>query len=406
MSGWISGNAVEVLENGDEFFPQALEAIGQARQEIFLETFILCNDVVGKAFQEALIAAAKRGVWVSALVDGWGSYYLPREFVDALRQAGVHFHFYEPGPKWLRSRLNILRRMHRKLIVVDGEVAFTGGINLAHNHRSDFGPEFKQDYAARIEGPVVAQIRDFTRDAVAACADEPDDVLQHLEHANAVPPAGGAEAMFLTRDNSSCRTAIENHYIEQIERAEHRVSIANAYFFPGYRLLRAMRDAARRGVQVRLLIQGLPGSPLAKRAARTLYDFLVESEIEVYEYWEHQLHGKIAAIDDKWATIGSSNLDPFSLCFNLEANIFVLDRVVNESVHAHIQRLIEHSEVRRIDESWIKRRTLVKWLRSVLVYHFLRYFPGATGWLPRLQPKAHINERREQINGRGPGNGP
>lgn len=404
MAVWHPGHSVEVLENGDDFFPQALEAIGKAQKEVLLETFIFCNDDIGQAFRDALIAAAERGAWVSALVDGWGSYYLPRDMVDEMRRAGVHFHFYEPGPKWLRSRLNILRRMHRKLIVVDGETAFIGGINLAHNHQSDFGPEFKQDYAARVRGPVVTEIRNFTRNAFAACAgkdvSDPGSPMVDPVSDGAVPPAGEAQALFLTRDNDHNLTSIENHYIERIQQAERRVSIANAYFFPGYRLLRALRDAARRGVQVQLLIQGLPGSPLAKHAAATLYDFLVESDIEVYEYWEHQLHGKIAAIDDDWATIGSSNLDPFSLCFNLEANLFVRDKEVNRSVHAHVQQLIEHSDVRRIDQSWLRRRTLIKWLRSVLLYHFLRYFPGAAGWLPRLHPKAHINELRDQIQAR------
>src|SRR5690606_13027796 len=115
------------------------------------------------------------------------------------------------------------------------------------------------------------------------------------------------------------------------------------------------------------------------------YDFLVESGIEGYEYWERQLHGKIAAIDDEWATIGSSNLDPFSLCLNLEANVFVRDREFNALIHDRIDVLISRSKVREIHQSWFRRRTMLKWFASALVYHVLRHFPGLAGWVPPLE---------------------
>ncbi|MDQ2077874.1 cardiolipin synthase ClsB [Marinimicrobium sp. ABcell2] len=403
-SGWTSGNTISLLENGDEFFPRMIEAIDSSQKEVLLETFILLDDPVGREVQKALLRAAARGVWVSVLVDGYGSHYLPQTFIDELRDAGIRFDIYHPQPRWLRVRTNIFRRMHRKLVVVDGAVAFIGGINLAHNHRSDFGPDFKQDYAAEIIGPGVAPIRAYIHEAIQHYS---QSYVQFPELRNDLKPAvkGEAKIRFLGRDNNKCKTNIENEYLKRVRASKHTIIMANPYFFPGYRLLKGLRDAARRGVKVCLLIQGKPGSPLAKFGARLLYDFLVESEVNVYEYWERQLHAKIAAFDDEWATIGSSNLDPLSLCLNLEANVFVRDRAFNSLIQSRIQALIDQSYVRQIDQSWIRRRTMLKGFTSFLVYHFLRHFPGLTGWVPPLSSKVGLAIRRAQSSKSDTGDG-
>jgi cardiolipin synthase A/B len=402
-SEWISGNAISLLENGDEFFPRIIEAIDSARQEVLLETFILLDDPVGRDIQRALLDAAARGVWVSVLVDGYGSHFLSQRYIDEIRDAGIRFDVYHPQPKWLRVRANIFRRMHRKLLVVDGAVAFIGGINLAHNHRSDYGANYKQDYAAEIEGPSVTVVRKYIHEAIQTYS---QSYVQFPELSDGLPgKKGRVKIRFVGRDNNRCKTDIENEYVKRLRAARHTIIMANPYFFPGYRLLKGLRDAARRGVTVCVLIQGKPGSPLAKFGARLLYDYLVESEVNVYEYWERQLHAKIAAFDDDWATIGSSNLDPLSLCLNLEANVFVRDRAFNREVQQRIQSLIEHSYVRQIDQSWFLRRTLMKGFTSFLVYHFLRHFPGLTGWVPPLNSKIQLSLRKAQSSKSDSGDG-
>ncbi|HBQ7394916.1 TPA: cardiolipin synthase ClsB, partial [Salmonella enterica subsp. enterica serovar Choleraesuis] len=159
--GWREGNQIQLLENGDQFYPAVFEAIAQAQQKIILETFILFEDEVGKKLHAALLKAAQRGVKAEVLLDGYGSPDLSDAFVGELTSAGVIFRYYDPRPRLLGLRTNIFRRMHRKIVVIDDRIAFVGGINYSAEHMSDYGPQAKQDYAVRVEGPVVADILQF-----------------------------------------------------------------------------------------------------------------------------------------------------------------------------------------------------------------------------------------------------
>ncbi|WP_233218241.1 phospholipase D-like domain-containing protein, partial [Roseateles chitinivorans] len=168
---WTSGNRIELLENGEEYFPAVFAAIESAREEVLIETFILFEDKVGLALREVLIAAARRGVRVDMTVDGFGSPELSEGFVRGLTEAGVRLHVFDPPPR-LSRRLKPFRRLHRKIVVVDGATGFIGGINFSADHLIDFGPEAKQDYAVRVQGPVVAQLRRATREILATATSE------------------------------------------------------------------------------------------------------------------------------------------------------------------------------------------------------------------------------------------
>ena len=159
--GWQGNNRVELLENGEEYFPRVFEAMRQAKTEILLETFIVFEDKVGNELQEVLIDAARRGVRVTASLDGFGCGELSTGYLTALSEAGVHLQIFDPAPKRLGVRTNWFRRLHRKIVVVDGTVAFIGGINFSGDHLLDFGPEAKQDYSVEIQGPAVADIHHF-----------------------------------------------------------------------------------------------------------------------------------------------------------------------------------------------------------------------------------------------------
>ena len=376
---WVAGNALTLLENGEAFYPRVFEAIRAARKEVLLETFILFEDKVGLALHQALLDAAQRGVEVSLLVDGYGSPDLSEEFIGSLLAAGVRFQVFDPMPRLFGLRLNVLRRLHRKLIVIDGEIAFIGGINFSADHLADFGPQAKQDYSAEVHGPIVATMQHFAR-AAARVAQPSRRWLRRAAALQLPQPAGDADAIFITRDNRSHRTDIERHYRAAIRSARKRVVIANAYFFPGYRFIRELRRAARRGVEVRLILQGEPDMPIAKAAASTLYENLLRAGVEIHEYCARPLHGKVAVVDDEWATIGSSNLDPLSLSLNLEANIVVRDRAFNVQLSDRLQHLIEH-QCRRIEASELAPSSRWTVLRNTLVFHFLRHFPR---WAPRL----------------------
>jgi len=401
---WSTGNQLELLENGEEFFPAVFAAIERARHEVLIETFILFEDKVGLALREVLIAAARRGVRVDMTVDGFGSPELSMAFVSGLTDAGVRLHVFDPPPK-LSRRLKPFRRLHRKIVVVDGETGFIGGINYSADHLIDFGPEAKQDYAVRVRGTVVAQLRRATHEILATATPQtpstgsagsagaaekrrwwPSRAREPRKRGPAAAgpdaaSAGQAKAVLVTRDNHRHRDDIERMYRLALHASQREVIIANAYFFPGFLLLRSMQRAARRGVQVHLILQGQPDIPWARWAAQMVYDQLMRSGVHIHEYCERPMHGKVALVDDHWATVGSSNLDPLSLSLNLEANLIVEDRAFNRALRDKLLPLMQSQcKLLKLEETNAHRW----WWRlgmGALVFHVMRHFPR---WLARL----------------------
>ena len=389
---WIAGNDIRLLENGEEFFPRVFACIAGATQEVVLETFILFEDKVGLQLHQALMAAARRGVQVDVTVDGFGSHDLSDDFIGSLAEAGVRIHVFDPGKRLLGWRVNVLRRMHRKIVVVDGAVAFVGGINYSADHLADFGPEAKQDYAVEIRGPLAAEIHRFTHAALAQ-----GQRYQRIRHwwrrrrrlrtsPDNLPSLGTATGMLVVRDNADHQIDIERQYRAAISTARERVIIANAYFFPGYRFMKELREAARRGVDVRLILQGEPDMPIVKTAASMLYRHLLHAGVRIFEYCERPLHGKIALVDEDWATVGSSNLDPLSLALNLEANVIILDRAFNQDLFRRLDQLTKRS-CRRVEVEQLPPMRGWQVVTSFLVYHLTRLYPGWATRQPRHVPR-------------------
>ena len=383
---WREGNQIRLLENGEQFFPRVFGAIQRAKRFIMLETFILFEDDVGNALHRELLAAAQRGVRVEVMVDGYGSPDLSPSFMDSLTGAGVRFIYYDPRPLVMGMRTNVFRRLHRKIVAVDGDIAFVGGINFSAEHNTSYGPEAKQDYAVEVKGPIVEDITRFVQEAMGS-----EQITRrwwgHRSHrpaVNATP--GDAQVLFVYRDNDEHRDDIEQHYLDMLRNAKQDVIIANAYFFPGYRLLREMRNAAQRGVRVRLIVQGEPDMPIVKVGAELLYNYLVDGGVEVYEYCRRPLHGKVAVMDQQWATVGSSNLDPLSLSLNLEANLIVHDRRFNQTMRDNLEQLLS-KDCQRVQEDRLPPRNWWQLSKSVVVFHFLRHFPAIAGWLPAHTPR-------------------
>lgn len=382
-SRWTGGNQVELLENGEAYFPAVFEAIEAAREEVLLETFILFEDTIGQQLHAVLLAAARRGVRVDMLVDGYGSCDLSSGFVDALTRAGVRLRMYDPARRVLGIRFNVLRRMHRKIVVVDARLAFVGGINFSHDHMRTFGPQAKQDYAVRVRGPIVEHIHHFVRD-VAGQPNARHGWSRTMESQN-LPSAraGTADMIFVTRDNHRHRNAIERHYRVAIRAARERVVLANAYFFPGYLLLRQLRRAARRGVHVALVLQGEPDMPIVRTAATLLYGYLQGAGVQIHEYCERPLHGKVAVVDGQWSTVGSSNLDPLSLTLNLEANLVIRDADFAHHLGQRLEHLITHHCRLIAPEPPAPAWAFWRPLRSFLMFHLLSGYSRWFSWLPR-----------------------
>ncbi len=381
---WRHGNDLELLENGEAFFPRVFDDIAAAKHEVIIETFIWFDDRVGRALRDVLVDAAARGVKVDITVDGYGSAPLAKDFVASLTEAGIRLHVFGPLPPILGVQANLFRRLHRKLVVVDQRVAYVGGINYSDEHMRYYGDKSKQDYATRVVGPVVSDIHRFCREAIGHPRPEGHRNLRGLLRwlpSKWSNPEPEAQVLFVTRDNHNHRTAIEAMYRMGLRSAQRDIILMNAYFFPGYRFLRAMRQAVERGVRVRLVLQGEPDKAYVKFAASTLYDHLLNIGVEVWEFMERPSHAKVAVMDEAWATVGSSNLDPFSLSLNLEANLFIRDKGFAGTLRQSIEALLA-DRCEQVTRDQVQRRHPIWHLWRWVGYHLLRHYPKLANLVP------------------------
>ncbi|CAJ0691959.1 Cardiolipin synthase B [Ralstonia mannitolilytica] len=360
----LPGNNVDLLCGGGEFFPALIEAIDRATRRVAIETYIYADDAAGRSVTEALARAARRGVEVHLTIDGFGTGTLPPDLAAMLDAAGVTWRVYRPV-RGFRLQRRYLRRLHRKLAVVDDDVAFVGGINIIDdlNHApfndASLGPRY--DFAVRVRGPLVAQIalttdrlwwqmgvragmRQVGVTGVAAdfplITDTPRPRHRGASGRESEPAPGSVLASLVLRDNVRNRRAIEREYLRALGTARHEVIIANAYFLPGVRFMRALAACRRRGVRVRLLLQGQVEYRLQHYATRSLYHMLLRDGVEIHEYTASFLHAKVAVVDERWATVGSSNIDPFSLLLAREANVVVWDATVANELRAALEAAI------------------------------------------------------------------
>ncbi len=346
------GNEVVLLESGAEYFPALASAIDAARATIFIETYIFADDVSGRDIATRMAAAAARGVQVHLIVDGFGTPRLTGEVARLLATSGVAFEIFRPERRRFAPDRTRLRRLHRKIVVIDGGTVFVGGINMLDdyndpNHGRLDNPRL--DYAVRVRGPLAALAhlaaqrlwwettvvnRSLRRSRRGG--QQPPRTLQIPDSVRSdVAHHGITRAMFVLRDNFRFRRTIERWYLRSIARAHREVLIACAYFFPGVRMRRALVLAAGRGVRVRLLLQGRVEYRLQHYASQALYDELLRAGIEIIEYRKSFLHAKVAVIDDL-ATVGSSNIDPFSLLLAREANVVVGDPAFAAELRARL----------------------------------------------------------------------
>ena len=337
------GNRIELLRNGLEYFPALEGEIEAASSEIHLETYIFEADETGNRIAAALMRAASRGVAVRLLVDGFGSRLFTRHLQPSLLDAGVESLIFRPETSLLKFRRTRLRRLHRKLAVIDGKVAFCGGINIIDDNDRALPGHPRFDYAVRVQGPLVADMHAAVRGVWIRSYwthMRREWAASTARRVNVPGPAGDNRAAFLVRDNFHHRHDIEQAYLAAIGSAQSEVMIANAYFLPGKRFRRALRAARARGVRVVLLLQGRVEYFLVHYATRALYHQLLDAGVEIHEYQRSFLHAKVAVVDGNWATVGSSNIDPVSLLLAREANVVVENpefaRELRDSLHAAI----------------------------------------------------------------------
>ena len=377
MAEFIDGNRVTLLESGTQYFPALLAECDAARREIHLEAYIFEDDVTGRAVAGALERAARRGVATHVLVDGFGSKDLNPELVAELKAAGVRFLVYRPKiSPWTLKRAR-LRRMHRKVAVVDARAAFVGGINIIDDMNAPDQTPPRFDYAVRVEGPLVTRIHPLVKRlwALVTATQLRRGWPRLRDLGPFTVPRGGQRAAFVVRDNFRHRRDIEQAYLAAIGRARSEILIANSYFFPGQSFRRALTAAAARGVRVVLLLQGRVEYALLHYASRALYGSFLDAGIEIHEYHKSFLHAKVAVIDRHWATVGSSNIDPFSLLLAREANLVIQDDGFAGGLRESLMRAMAQGATQLKRESW-KEQPFTLRAATWVSYGLARFLTG------------------------------
>jgi cardiolipin synthase len=384
MTHFIGGNKIKLLRSGAEYFPALETAINTAKYEVHLQTYIYQADIIGVRIGHALMQAALRGVNVYMLLDGFGSKDLPKDFIAKLKNAGVQIIFYRPKISPWSLKIRRLRRLHRKVVVIDDQIAFVGGINIIDDYNMpgliDMAPRI--DYAVSIEGRLLPKIIDSVHklwrrmawwQQLAATKNVSKTPNKTIEHASNT----GVNAAFVLRDNVLHRFDIETAYLNAINNAQHEIIIANAYFVPGKKFRLALLNASKRGVNVKLLLQGRMEYFLMF-ASQAFYSEFLSNDIEIYEYTKTFMHSKVAVVDNYWATVGSSNIDPFSLLLAREANILVQDTAFSTALRLDILLSIQEGATRVSTADWTKGN-FINHTASWIAFGLVRLFLGVIG---------------------------
>lgn len=378
---YLDGNRVTLLRSGAQYFPALERSIEQAHTEIYLESYIFADDQTGRSIAAALCRAAQRGVRVHVLLDGFGAKDMAVPLRQSMLDAGVGLLIYRQNVSPLSLRRHRLRRMHRKIGVMDGCIAFVGGINVIDDMNTPGQVPPRHDYAVQIEGPLLAPIHfeaaRLWRWVALANLQRRWRQTAHTEVDSS--PKGTQRAALLVRDNIRHRADIEDAYLEAIESAREEIIIANAYFLPGMRFRRALGSAAGRGVRVVLLLQGRVEYMLLHYASRALYGTLLDEGVEIHEYHDGFLHAKVAVVDARWATVGSSNIDPFSLMLAREANIVVDDAVFSGELRTSLRKAMQSGTIQVAKTSW-HRQSLWRKVPIWLAYAVVRVLLGMVGY--------------------------
>ena len=395
-----AGHRLRLLEGGAALFAAMAQAIDRAQHLVHVETYIFefAHDALQVA--QALERAAQRGVTVRLVTDAFGTPKPPAEWRARLEAAGVQWRVYRPlGPIGLLLPRN-WRRLHRKLCIVDGVLGFCGGINLIDD-RDDVllgrlsAPRL--DYALQVSGPLLDDMQEAMEQlwwrlqalssarqhafraawqALRSGLPQPEpwpwwEHPVHPEQPQLEQTVQGAAAAFLLRDNVRNRHDIERAYLAAIEQARTEIVIANAYFIPGRRLRRALVRAAQRGVRVRLLLHGKYERFLQYHAARPVYHQLLAAGIEIFEYAPSSLHAKVAVVDQRWATVGSTNLDPVSLLLTREANVVTRDAAFASLLRERLAELMAHAG-ERVDAARLASRPWQQRLLDRVAFGLMR----------------------------------
>jgi cardiolipin synthase len=354
------GNRVDILQNGDEFFPAMLAAIREARTSVTLEEYVFEKPGIAGEFSAALAERCLAGVGVNVLLDAAGSLFITAEDVERMTRAGCHVEFFRPLRFWQISRLNY--RTHRRLLVIDGRLAFTGGFGISEQWAGDGRQRDRwRDTALRVEGPAVEDLQ-------AAFAQNWREttgiVLGGPAYFPSLVPMGTVAVQIVSSSPFGGSYEAYTLFLLAIGAARRSIQITNPYFVPDARMSATLLSAARRGVRVRVLVPAVSDHPWVREASRREFGPMLRAGVEFYEYVPALLHAKMVTIDGVWATVGSTNFDNRSFALNEELNATLYDRALAQRLERAFEADLQHSRPVTY-EAW-KQRSLASRIRELL----------------------------------------
>jgi cardiolipin synthase len=376
-----NGHSIELLRSGETFFTANIREIDKARHFIHFQSYIIDEDETGMRIIDALVRAAGRGVRTYLLVDAFGTKYLSGELLKKIDDSGILFRFFSPA--FITEGFHLSLRLHHKVLLVDGEVAIVGGMNFADRYHGTSKRKEWLDFALLIKGPECARINNILRKhwnkTFLAKSERAQESVHNVK---------------IYKENIKLRILENNWYRNKIEIlrsyrtafkfAQDRMIIFASYFLPGRNERRLLKMAGKRGVDITIVLAADSDAPIFKRATGFLYDFILRSNIKIYEYLPSNLHAKVATIDGKWVTIGSYNLNHISDYGSIEMNVNVLDASFTREFENMLLRIIRDDCRQVTIEDYLRRRTMISRFTGWLSYQMIRILMR---WMAQMTSK-------------------
>jgi len=363
------GHSIELLRSGENFFAASEKVIDEAKQYIHFQTYIVDDDETGRRIINALIRASKRGIRVYFLLDAYGGSSFSKDLIHKIEEAGVLFRMFSPG--LITKGFQLSLRLHHKVLLADGDTAIIGGMNIADRYRGNDGLKAWLDFAILIKGPecshVLFILKSLWNKAFISKKERSRETIHH-------PVLYAEDVKLKVIQNNWYRNKIEilKSYRSALKHAQIRMTIFASYFLPGRSERRLLRNASRRGVDIKIVLSAESDAPVFKRATNFLYDFILRNNITIYEYLPSNLHAKVATVDGNWSTIGSYNMNHLSDYGSIEMNADILDTRFAEMFEEILLGIIEKDCRQVTPEEYIHRKTWLFQLTGWFSYQMIR----------------------------------
>jgi len=364
--GWHS---IQLLRSGENFFAACEKAIDESKQFIHFQTYIVDDDETGRRIVNALIRAAKRGVRVYFLLDAYGGNSFSKELINKVEEAGILFRMF--SPVLISKDFQLSLRLHHKVLLIDGFTAIIGGMNVADRYHGKTGLKEWLDFAILIKGPECAHVlfilKKLWNKAFISRKERSRETMHH-------PVRYADNVKLKVIQNNWYRNKIEilKSYRSALKHAQNRMTIFASYFLPGRNERRLLRNASRRGVDIKIVLSAESDAPVFKRATNFLYDFILRNNITIYEYLPSNLHAKVAIVDGNWSTIGSYNLNHLSDYGSIEMNVDILDTQFAEMFEEILLEIIKNDCRQVTFEDYTHRKTWLFQITDWFSYQMIR----------------------------------